>query len=94
MTIDLKTRLVRDESLMTAPIDEEMVVLSLATDHYCGLDQVGRRIWELLAEPHEVGELCRKLSVEYAATPEEIASDVLPFLADIEAEGLVHVAEG
>lgn len=94
MSIDRQTRLVRDESLMTAPIDQEVVILSLATDHYCALDAVGRRIWELLAEPHEVGELCRKLSAEFAATAEQVEADVLPFLAEIEAEGLVHVAEG
>jgi Coenzyme PQQ synthesis protein D (PqqD) len=90
MPFDLASRVVRPAELMSAPIDKEIVILSLESNHYVGLDEIGRRIWELLAEPRQVSELCDQLTREFAATPEQIARDVLPFLCQLENEGLVH----
>jgi hypothetical protein len=94
MSIDLNSFVVRTDGLMAASIDKELVILNLAGDNYVGLDEIGRRIWELLETPHQVSELCRQLSREFEATPDQIVADVLPFLAELENEGMVHVAEG
>lgn len=91
MSLELSTRVVRFSELMSAPVDKEIVILSLASDHYVGLDEIGRRVWELLAQPQRIDELCRQLTQEFDATQEQIASDVLPFLGQLENEGLVHV---
>jgi hypothetical protein len=90
MPFDLSTRVVRFEALMTAPVDKEIVILSLASNHYVGLDEIGRRVWELLEAPHRVDELCRQLAGEFDATAGQIAADVLPFMVQLETEGLVH----
>jgi hypothetical protein len=77
--------------MTTAPIDDEIVILNLKSNNYVGLDPIGRRIWEILDTVRSVEELCRLLSLEYEADPEQIASDVLPFLNEMEKEGLVQV---
>jgi len=92
MPFDLSTRVVRFEALMSAPVDKEIVILSLASNHYVGLDEIGRRIWELLEAPRRVEELCQQLAGEFDATAEQIAADVVPFMAQLETEGLVHAA--
>ncbi len=69
------------------------MILNLETNNYVALDEIGRRIWELLATPQRVDDLCRQLSEDFEATPEQIATDVIPFLAELIAENLAHVVE-
>jgi hypothetical protein len=91
MTIEMTDRVVRNTALMAAPIDNEMVILGLVSNNYIALDEIGRRIWELLETEYPVGELCHRLAREYDATPEQIAADVLPFLTELRDEDILHV---
>lgn len=91
MSILLSDTVQRDDKLMAAAIDDELVILSMAGNNYLALDPIGRRIWELLEEPSRVDELCCLLSKEYNATIEEISADVVPFLSELSSEGIVNV---
>jgi hypothetical protein len=91
MTLELRTVVVRTPGLLTAPVDDEIVILNPDRDNYVGLDAVGRAVWDLIEQPREVAELCRKLSQDFDATPEQIAADVLPFLTGITDEGIARV---
>ena len=93
MAIEATTTVVRTEGIMTAPVDQEIVLLNMAGNNYVSLDAIGRRIWELLETPVGVDELCQKLGVEFEGTQEQISADVLSFLAELEREGLVRVAD-
>lgn len=94
MTIELSTTVVRTEGLMTAPVDNDIVILNMKGNNYISLDSIGRRIWELIAVPISVTALCRQLATEFQGTEEQIAADVVSFLTRLEAEGLVRVAAG
>lgn len=89
--MDLKTVVVRTQDMMSAEVDDEIVILNLAKDNYIGLDAIGRRIWELLETPSRVEALCRQLVSEFEATGDQIAADVLSFLEDLETERLLQV---
>ncbi|OHB32379.1 MAG: hypothetical protein A2X84_12520, partial [Desulfuromonadaceae bacterium GWC2_58_13] len=91
MPITINTTVVRTEGLMTAPVDNDIVILNMKGNNYLSLDSIGRRIWELLAAPILVTDLCRQLATEFQGGEEQIAADVLAFLARLEAEGLVLV---
>jgi hypothetical protein len=91
MTIELSTVVVRTAGLLTAPVDDEIVILNPDRDNYVGLDAVGHAVWNLIEQPYEVAELCQKLSQDFDATPEQIAADVLPFLAEMTDEGIARV---
>jgi Coenzyme PQQ synthesis protein D (PqqD) len=91
MTVELRTVVVRTPGLLTAPVDDEIVILNPDRDNYVGLDAVGRAVWDLIEQPREVAELCRKLSQDFDGTPEQIAADVLPFLAEMAEEGIARV---
>ena len=88
-----ETVLVRNAGLSAAPIDRELVMLNPASDHYIALDEIGRAVWELLENPLPVDELCRRLSQRFDATPERIATDLLPFLSELSAEGIISVVD-
>jgi hypothetical protein len=93
MAIELTSRVVRLEGVMSSPVDNDIVILNMARNNYVNLDAIGRRIWELIEKPVGVDELCGKLEKEFAASKEQIAADVLPFLAELEKDGLVRVVD-
>lgn len=93
MAIEPETYVARVEGLMTAPVDEELVILNLAGNNYVSLDSIGRRIWELLDSPIRVDELCRRVEKEYSGEQARIAADLLAFLTQLERDGLVRVSE-
>jgi hypothetical protein len=93
MSVGLQNSVIRAENLMSAPMDNEIVILNMAKENYVGLDEIGRVIWDLLKEPWRVDELCARLSREFEATAEQIAADVLPFINELTDEGLVRVLD-
>jgi Coenzyme PQQ synthesis protein D (PqqD) len=91
MTIEPRSVVVRTAGLLTAPVDDEIVILNPARDNYVGLNAIGCVIWDLIEQPREVAELCRTLSGEFDATPDQIAADLLSFLAEMAEERIVRV---
>jgi hypothetical protein len=93
MPLTLDSQIVRAGDVTSAEVDDEMVMMSLASDAYFGLDDIGTRIWALLEKPITLGEVCRALQGEYDVTPEQCARDVLLFVTELAEKGLVHAAE-
>jgi hypothetical protein len=78
---------------MSTPLDGEVVILNPARDNYIGLDEVGRRVWELLAVPSHVRNLCVQVTSEFHGDSRQIEADILAFLNELAAEGLLDVAK-
>lgn len=91
MTIEPRTVVVAVAGLLTAPVDDEIVILNPGRDNYVGLNAIGRAVWDLIEQPCAVAELCRTLSRDFDATPGQIAADLLPFLAEMAEEGIARV---
>ncbi|MBI5307725.1 MAG: PqqD family protein [Planctomycetes bacterium] len=62
MSIELNSLIVRGGDILSAPIDNELLILNVTKNNYVGLDEIGLRIWELLEKPIRVDELCNQLS--------------------------------
>ncbi len=93
MSIEMTTRVVRLNGLQTANVDDDIVILNMATNSYVALDDIGRRIWELIETPRRVEELCAQLTHEFNGSSEQIQADVLSFLNELENEKLVRVVD-
>jgi len=91
MTIEINTRVTRVADLMFTRVDEDIVILNMKTDNYIALDAIGRRIWELLETPRRVDEICRQLSQEFSGDPEQITTDVLAFLDELQTEQMLNI---
>jgi len=91
MPIDVTAKVHRTPGLMATPIDNELVILSMQSNSYVSLDQVGRRIWDAIEDPITVQELCAQLASEYSSEAGTINADVMAFLDKLEADGLVQV---
>lgn len=80
----------RRPEVVEAEVADTQVLLNEEL-RYSGLDQVGRRIWQLLATPQTVDDLVATLLEEYNVAPETCRSDVLGFLRTLDEQHLVTV---
>lgn len=81
-----------DSGLLTTVVDGELVALSVEAGACYGLDGIGTRIWELLAEPCSLDSLCEQLTREFEVEQSYCREDVLEFLEELRAEGMVVVS--
>ncbi|MEI7831817.1 MAG: PqqD family protein [bacterium] len=89
--MELSSTITRTQTCMVAPMENELVVVSLASNEYVALNEIGRVIWEMLETPQRVETLCAQLAEKYAASPELIYADILPFLQELQDVSLIEV---
>jgi Coenzyme PQQ synthesis protein D (PqqD) len=89
--MDASTRLVASRDQVSVELDGEAVILGLHDGIYYGLDPVGARVWELLAQPRTVAELRDAVVAEWEVDAPTAEADLLRLLADLAARGLVDV---
>ncbi|MBX6771146.1 MAG: PqqD family protein [Chloroflexi bacterium] len=90
----MTSRLEISETVVSAQLDDEMVLLDAERGIYYGLDPVGTRIWQLLDAGHDAEEIIEHLTAEYDADPGLLRADVAAFLAQLTAQGLIRHLDG
>lgn len=83
------TVVVRNEGFMEAEVEQEIVALNVEKGMCYGLNPVGARVWQLLASPVTVAEICNTLVDEYQVDPDTCEKEVLDLLFDLQAEGMI-----
>lgn len=58
-------------------------MLSARAESYFGLDRVGSEIWNMIAQPRPVFEICAGLIANYDVEPHTCESDVIKFLNEL-----------
>ena len=72
-------------------LDGEAVILNMKSGIYCGLNEVGARIWQLIQEPKSVKDLLDTLIKEYEVEPDRCEREVLALLQRMSDNGLIEV---
>ena len=82
----------KEPTVIFQKLADGAVLFSPSTELYFGLNEVGSRVWSLLAPvSRTLDELCARLSAEYPTVPSEVLRvDVEELLAQLAAEGLVR----
>jgi hypothetical protein len=93
MQITLDSVVGQTHGLMSAPLGSEIVFVNPGLDKYIGLDEIGRRVWELLSVPVLARNVCDIVSREYQGDVQKIAADILAFLDALRSDGLIDVME-
>jgi hypothetical protein len=91
--ISLQTRVSHAPELVSADLGGETALLDPATGIYYGLNQVGARIWELLATPRLVSEVAAILCQEFEVEQEECEQDVMALLSLFQERRLLIIEE-
>ena len=73
-------------------VGEELVLLDFERGIYFGLDSVGARIWQLIAEDQDVDAIVETLLAEYETTREVLERDVAALIGELEVKGLLQRA--
>ncbi len=90
MGVTIDSVMVRDNDLATADLDGQIVVLSVNTGAYIGLNEVASEIWQLLSEPRRVGDIFASLSQTHDVDAVALSRDVMPFLQNLIDRRLVR----
>ncbi len=87
--IRIDSRLSIPPQVMSRPVGEETVLLDLASGQYFGLDNVGKLIWESIAEGRNLAETVDRLVAEYDVGEEQARTDVIDFAKKLVDRGLL-----
>ena len=74
---------------MSRLVDDETVLLDLASGMYFGLDGVGKQIWESVSEGDSLGETAAVIASEYEVDEAQALADVIEFASDLVERGLL-----
>ena len=85
------TTICRSKDLLSAQVDDELVLMSIEKGNYYGLDSIATDIWNRLEHPIVVEDLCTHLADEYDADRETIEKDVLALLSQFAQEGFIEI---
>jgi hypothetical protein len=80
------------QHVLARQVGDESVMLDLEKGAYFGLDPVGARVWQLLAEGMTLAQACDRLLEEYEVSREDIERDVIALAEHLAANGLIHSA--
>lgn len=87
--MNLSDKVAIPAQVMVREVGEETVILDLANGTYYGLDPVGARIWQLMAEGQTLVQVCDVMLAEYDVSREDIKRDVLALLETLLERQLV-----
>ena len=90
--MNLSDKVTIPTQVMARTVGDETVILDLASGTYYGLDPVGARIWQLLADGKSLGEVCDVMFGEYDVAREALEGDIRRLTEELQAKGLVSLA--
>ncbi|QJC51143.1 PqqD family protein [Paenibacillus albicereus] len=89
MTVLANQLLKRQESVETAELDGEWVLLDLESHSITKVNEMGGYIWELLETCPTISQLAERVATEYAADPVQVQADVEVYVAELVRVGLI-----
>jgi hypothetical protein len=87
--MNLDTKLSVPPQVMSRPVGDETVLLDLSRGIYFGLDGVGKRIWETVAEGNSLADAATIIVSEFEVDEEQAQADLIAFATDLVERGLL-----
>jgi hypothetical protein len=83
----------RADGLLSATVNGELLMMSVAQGKYFNLNGVGARIWDMLAQPTTLEAIVTTLTAEYAVDAETARREVAGFVAELNQRGMLAPAD-
>lgn len=90
MVIEMSTSVKQSNDQVSCNLDDEVVILSMVSSLYFGLDEVAACIWEAIQEPAKPTEICQKVMDRFDVGEEQCLADVLSFLEKLAKANLIQ----
>lgn len=89
--MNLHNKVTIPPQVLANQLDDEIVILDLASGTYFGLNPVGAHIWHFLSEGKSIAETCKAMVDQYDASPSEIERDVVNLTNTLLSKKLVQI---
>jgi hypothetical protein len=76
-------------SVVFKRVGDEAVLLDFERGVYYGLDEVGARVWELIADGRSIDAVAQVMTEEYEVAFDDVRRDVETLIVELEKNGLV-----
>lgn len=87
--MDFSDKVTVSPQILVSRIDDELIILDLASNTYFGLNAVGTQIWNSLSEGKTIAETCKEISDKYDVSPDDIERDVVSLTSELLSKNLV-----
>ena len=84
----------RSSRQVSCDLNGEAAILQLDQSVYFGLKGVGAQVWLALEKPRSLAELNRLVCKEFDVDAARAEADLMKFLSELQAAGLVERVEG
>lgn len=92
--IDFANRVVVPEQVLVRQLDDEIVILDLASESYFGLDDVGTAMWNEVTNADSIEQAYNTLLEQYEVEPEVLRSDLQTLLQQLLDQQLLEIRAG
>lgn len=79
------------ENVLFQEIEGECVLLNMESEQYFGLDEVGARMWQILAQGGDPLKVLTQMQLEYETDEETLRKDLSNLLEELKNEDLIAV---
>jgi hypothetical protein len=87
--IDFDATVTITDDVVTQELEEEVLLLSLSSAEYFGLNETGSFIWRLLEGSPTVKDVCARVTDAFDVSADVARQDVLALLEQLHAEGMI-----
>lgn len=79
------------EQVLVRQLDDEIVILDLASESYFGLDEVGTAIWNEMTSAESIEHAYQALLAQYDVEPDVLREDMQALLQQLIEKQLLEV---
>jgi hypothetical protein len=80
LMISMNSFVTQDSEPIATRLDDEVAMLSVRAGAYFGLNRVGSEIWDMLAEPRRIDDVCAVLIERFEVPPDTLRREVSAFI--------------
>lgn len=84
---------VASEDQISSRLGAEAVILSLKSDIYFGLNEVGAFVWKKLQEPRKVSDLIAAITEAYEVSADKCEQDLFRLLEELARHRLIDIRD-
>ena len=91
--LNLDSTVVHHPGIVAADMDGETVMMSIEAGEYFGLNDVGTFLWEFMAEPVAIKNLCQRVLDSYEVDEAACQTGVLNYVSKLLDRDVIKLAD-
>lgn len=89
--LGLNSIISRNEDLVSSDLDDGLVMMSLENNSYYGLDNIGKRVWEIIEEKKTFQNIVNIILLEYDVSEKECIEDLKDLFDKFQKENIITI---